>query len=111
MVEAIGALAALGVAIWLLGGIALRILGAVVVFGGIVNATQGEGWGLGVMLSGGVLWLAGHWHFALRHRYWKSPLAESIARRLPLVPNPAAGWGVPGVDTGRARAPVARDAR
>ena len=48
-----------------------------------------------VLLAIGVLfWLVGHWHYALRHHVYKSPLAQRIFQQLlPRRLDPTRGWG------------------
>ena len=78
MVEALAAFAAAAAVFWIVGGVVLRGLGLVTVASGVLVVSQGEVWGILVMMVGIAAWLAGHWHFALRHRFWKSALAEAI---------------------------------
>lgn len=82
-------ISALGIAIlavlgaWLLGGLVLRVGGALLLFGGAVGlAAAGNANGLLVVALGAALWLAGHLHYALRHGAWKSALAGRILEGL-----------------------------
>jgi hypothetical protein len=38
--------------------------------------------GLLTLTIGVVLWLAGHWHYALRHHYYTSPLAQRLFQQV-----------------------------
>lgn len=53
----------------------------------------------GVLLRAGgltIIVLGGHWHYALRHHAYKSPLVERIfCQVLPRRLDPTRGWGVP----------------
>jgi hypothetical protein len=79
MILTLGAVA-LGLLIaWRLGGVLLRAVGAVLIFSGIVAlAVLGDGVGILVSGIGAGVWLAGHWHYALRHQEYKSALARQI---------------------------------
>src|ERR1700683_1435956 len=71
-----GVLVALGV--WLLGGFVLRTGGAFLAVGGLfATATTGSLTMAAATITGTVAWLAGHWLFALRPHYFRSPLARS----------------------------------
>ena len=80
------ALTVIGIAIiavigfWILGGIFLRAGGIVFAFAGVVALiTLHDPVALFMLVLGFVMWLAGHWHFALRHHAYKSPLAHSAS--------------------------------
>lgn len=97
-------LVALGVAvlaglavIWLLGGILLRVGGLLLVIAGALGvALQRDPDGILVLAIGALLWLAGHWHYALRHHAYKSPLARyAFCRWAPEWLDPTANWSVP----------------
>lgn len=77
------AFVALGlVAVWVFGGVLLRLSGIVLALGGIgLVALSGNANGLLVFTIGGALWLAGHWLYALRHGQYKSPLADFLFYR------------------------------
>lgn len=84
---------------WMIGSIALRVLGGLLVLVGLANLAMSTDVGValivGVMALGVVLWLAGHWLFAVKHHVF----ASSIARRLfetvlPRPLNPTRKWGV-----------------
>ena len=77
------AFVALGlVAVWVFGGVLLRLGGIVLALGGIgLVALSGNANGLLVFVIGGALWLAGHWLYALRHGEYKSSLADFLFYR------------------------------
>jgi hypothetical protein len=81
---------------WLFGGVILRAGGAfLALLGALALVLLGNAFGIVILAIGVALWLAGHWHFALRHHAYKSPLAERIFDRLPARFDPTRGWGVP----------------
>lgn len=82
---------------WLLGGFLLRLCGLLLVLGGSVGlAVSGDIAGLLFAAIGALLWLAGHWHYALRHQEFKSPLArQAFCRCAPAWLDPTRGWAVP----------------
>jgi hypothetical protein len=98
-----GILAAL--AVWLLGGITLRLIGAVLAIGGLLDtACTGAPVMALATIIGAVAWLAGHWLFALRHHYYRSPLARRVfVDALPAHFDPTRRWGVPNVPPGARR--------
>jgi hypothetical protein len=64
---------------WTLGGIALRLGGAVIALAGLVGLSlTGNASSVIVLILGACLWLAGHHHFRLRHGAYKSALAERL---------------------------------
>lgn len=68
---------------WLLGGMILRAAGASTVIAGLaVIAITGSLSGGPIVLLGLLAWLARHWLFAVRHRYFRSVLARRILRRM-----------------------------
>lgn len=77
------AFVALGLlAVWVFGGVLLRLSGIVLTLGGIgLVAFSGNANGLLVFAIGGALWLAGHWLYALWHGEYKSPLADLLFYR------------------------------
>lgn len=91
-------------AIWLLGGMLLRIGGLTLVCAGGVGAgVQGDASGVLVLVIGTLLWLVGHWHYALRHQHYKSPLAGYVFLRwAPGWLEPTRNWAVPMVEDDRA---------
>jgi hypothetical protein len=61
---------------WVLGGVLLRLGGLALALASSVGvAVSGNPNGVLVFAIGTALWLAGHWHWALRHGYFKSLLA------------------------------------
>lgn len=67
------------VGFWLFGGVVLRVAGIIFVFVGLVSLVAlANPVALLMVVIGLVMWLAGHWHFALRHHEYKSPLAQRI---------------------------------
>jgi hypothetical protein len=97
------ALTVIGIAIvavigfWILGGLFLRAAGVVCVFAGAVSLIAlRDPTALFILALGFVMWLAGHWHFALRHHEYKSPLAQRIfLQALPPRYDPTRRWAVP----------------
>jgi hypothetical protein len=74
-----GLLALALICAWTLGGIALRLGGAVIALAALVGLSlTGDASGLLVFALGASLWLAGHLHFRLRHGAFKSALAERL---------------------------------
>jgi hypothetical protein len=92
-VVGISVLAAVG--LWFLGGVFLRVGGAILAFVGVVSlATLANPAALLLVVLGFGMWLAGHWHFALRHHEYKSPLAQRIFLQvLPPRLDPTRHWG------------------
>lgn len=88
---------------WVLGGLLLRVGGALLALAGLVGvAVSGDASGLPVSALGLVLWLAGHWQYALRHQELKSPLARQVfCRWTPAWLDPTHGWAVPAEDQQR----------
>jgi len=83
-------------AFWLVGGIVGRIGGLLLVLAGIANvALNSQAGGLLPIAIGAGLWLAGHWHYALRHHTYKSPLARYVfCRWSPEWLDPTRKWAV-----------------
>lgn len=85
---AVLALAIGGGLLWVLGGLVLRLGGALVFWAGLVGLlARGEAAGLLVALLGGLIWLTGQGHHLLRHGGVRSPLAQAMLR--PLVDRPS----------------------
>ena len=64
---------------WLLGGVALRLGGGMMVLVGVAGlAAYGQLAGLFLIVIGFPLWLGGHWLYGLRHERPKSALADRI---------------------------------
>lgn len=82
--------------IWVLGGLLLRIGGLILALGGAAAvALSGNANGVLVFAIGALLWLAGHWHYALRHHEYKSPLARYVfCRWSPSWLDPTRHWAV-----------------
>ncbi len=82
---------------WLFGGVVLRVGGVVFVLVGLISlVTLANPAALLMVVIGLVMWLAGHWHFALRHHEYKSPLAQRIFLQvLPPRYDPTRQWGMP----------------
>ena len=78
-----------------MGGVFLRVAGAFFAFVGVVSLiTLGNPIALFMVVLGFTMWLAGHWHFALRHHEYKSPLARRIFLQvLPPRYDPTRHWG------------------
>lgn len=92
-------------AVWRLGGFVLRVVGITLATCGLVltAATGSPGMAI-VSVLGGIAWLAGHWLYAFRHHYFRSPLARRIfVEVLPAAFDPTRGWGVPNVPPGSER--------
>lgn len=72
-------------AFWILGGVALRSIGGLLCMAAGVGLLFGQGGQTGafvlVAAMGAVLWLAGHWHFAHKFGFYKSPLADRVLDR------------------------------
>jgi hypothetical protein len=85
------------VGLWIFGGVFLRVAGIVFAFAGAISLiTLGDPAALFMVVLGFAMWLAGHWHFALRHHEYKSPLARRIFLQvLPPRYDPTRHWGAP----------------
>jgi hypothetical protein len=92
-------------ALWLLGGVLLRVGGMLFAVGGLLfTATSGSPAMAAASILGGLAWLGGHWLYAVRHHYFRSPLARRIVlRALPATFDPTRGWGVPNISQGSRR--------
>ncbi|MGH2973579.1 MAG: hypothetical protein ACRDLL_01740 [Solirubrobacterales bacterium] len=88
-------------ALWLLGGVVLRIGGLLLALvGGFGIGLQHDANGLFVLAIGALLWLAGHWHYALRHHEYKSPLAGYVfGCWAPEWLDPTRDWAIPVADS------------
>lgn len=91
------------IVLWLFGGALLRLGGLMLTFGGLLStASTGAPAMAAASVLGGIAWLAGHWLFALRNHYFRSPLAQRIfLNALPSSLDPTRRWGVPNVPRGR----------
>jgi hypothetical protein len=96
-------IAAIGIAIiacasfWIVGGVLLRAAGLIIAALAALNlAIAGDPAAILLFVVGLALWLGGHWHYALRHHVYKSPLARRIFYQvLPRRLDPTRGWGIP----------------
>jgi hypothetical protein len=86
----------------------LRAGGVVVaIFGVLVLAVDHSLAGIILLAIGVLLWLGGHWHYALGPHEYKSPLAQRIFQQLlPHRLDPTRGWGWPVTIATRASAIV-----
>jgi len=84
-------------ATWVIGGWVLRTAGAFFALGGLLcTADTGSATMAVATLVGVAAWLAGHWLYALRHHYYRNPLARRIfLDALPSRLDPTRRWGVP----------------
>jgi hypothetical protein len=77
--SALGTLALALICAWAIGGIALRLGGALLALAGLLGLSlSGDANGILVFALGTCLWLAGHVHFRLRHGFFKSVAPESV---------------------------------
>jgi hypothetical protein len=85
------------VGFWIAGGLLLRAGGIIVAsFGVLVLAIDHSLAGIILLAVGVLFWLAGHWHYALRHHEYKSPLAQRAFQQfLPHRLDPTRGWAWP----------------
>jgi hypothetical protein len=64
---------------WALGGVALRLGGALAFWAGLAGLLAGDGAAAAlVVLAGALAWLLGQCHRLLRHGETRSPLARAI---------------------------------
>lgn len=87
----------IGVGFWLFGGLLLRAGGALSLAAGLVIvASTGSLAAAVITVLGGIAWFSGHWLFALRNHYYRSPLARRVFLTvLPLSFDPTRRWGLP----------------
>jgi hypothetical protein len=92
-------------AAWAIGGWVLRTTGAILAVGGLLStAATGAPTMVVATLVGAVAWLAGHWLYAVRHHYFRAPLARRIfLKALPSRLDPTRRWGVPTTRQGAPR--------
>jgi hypothetical protein len=114
-VSVLGILALAAFIGWILGGIVLRLGGLLIAMAGLAGlAISGAVAGVLVFVIGAVLWLAGHWIYALRHQEYKSPLARHLfCRWFPAALDPTRLWASAVIDErpGREAADRRRGAR
>jgi hypothetical protein len=93
-IHLMGMFAAGALAFWVLGGIVLRVGGWVYLAAGTLGVFFGHGVEpLLFLLLGAAMWLLGHWHYALRHGAFKSPVASYVFCRLaPEWMDPMRAW-------------------
>ena len=84
-------------AFWLLGGFVARVGGLLLVFASTASLALNPQMGTVVLIGiGAAMWLVGHWHYALRHQAYKSPLARHIfCRWAPTWLDPTRNWVTP----------------
>lgn len=82
--------------LWLFGGFVARLGGLLLVFAGLANLALSPQLEAPLLIATGALaWMLGHWHYALRHQHYKSPLARHVFCRLvPPRLDPSRGWAV-----------------
>jgi hypothetical protein len=89
VIALIGIVALVALCGWVLGGVALRAAGIFTTLAGLlVMIVDHSGTGLVTAIAGVMLWLAGHWHFAVKHHHFRSPLARRIFAQLPPTLDP-----------------------
>jgi len=95
----IAAIIALGaLAFWVVGSIALRILGVLFIFLGLFGLADRLGVFVSVLVLvvGLIAWLSGHWLYAFREHEYAGSLVERIFFQvLPRRVDPTRGWGFP----------------
>jgi hypothetical protein len=96
----IAALAVALPALWIFGGIVLRLAGLLAFLSGCTGMALGSDPGGAFLVGaiGALLWLSGHWLFALRHQEYKSPLARLLFAWLPSMFDPTRRWAVPAAE-------------
>jgi hypothetical protein len=89
--------AIIGIGLWLVGGPALRLGGATSLTVGLPFAADAGSIMAGLIaVFGGLVWLAGHWLFAARNHYYRSPLARRVfLAAMPRRLAPTRDWGLP----------------
>ena len=83
-------------AFWPLGGFVARVGGLLLVLAGTANLALNPQVGAVLLIAiGAAMWLVGHWHYALRHHAYKSPLARYVfCRWSPEWLDPTRNWAV-----------------
>lgn len=94
IVSTLAVLAFVALLVWTLGGIVLRLAGLLLALVGLLDLVfSGEASAILAFVIGAALWLAGQWHYALRHQEYKSPLARHLfCRWLPAFLDPTRCW-------------------
>ncbi len=92
------------IAIWLVGSIALRLIGLIVTASSLLDLgitastghfTSASGASIAGLLAGPALWLGGNWLSAFKHHHYKSPLAQrTIAIPFSGRLDPTRKWGI-----------------
>lgn len=87
-------------ALWVLGGLLLRVGGLLLALaGGLGVVVQHDASGVFLLAIGALFWLAGHWHCALGHYEYKSPLAGYVFMRWASERlDPTRDWAIPITD-------------
>jgi hypothetical protein len=85
------------IALWLWGGVLARWGGWLFMATGAFGvAVSHDASAIFVFVVGVAMWLAGHWHYAVRHQGYKSPLARYVfCRWAPAWADPTRNWAVP----------------
>lgn len=100
VVEILALLAVALVAAWVAGGLVLRLGGIAVATTGLLLAGTRHPIGLLLAALGVLSWVGGHWHYALRHHTYKSPLARRLFLDvLPTWADPTRNWSIPTTTT------------
>jgi hypothetical protein len=91
--EFVALLAIAVLAVWVAGGLLLRLGGIATATTGSLLAAARHPVGLLLAALGVLLWVGGHWHYALRHHTYKSPLARRLFLDvLPTWADPTRNW-------------------
>jgi hypothetical protein len=102
LIGTLAVIALIAIGVWLLGSIALRLSGLLLVLAGLFGTATGQPAGLLVAVLGGLAWLGGHWLYAFKHHQFRSALAGRLfATGLLARADPTRGWGVPTLPTER----------
>jgi hypothetical protein len=93
LAELIALLAMAVLAVWVAGGLLLRLGGIATATTGLLLAAARHPIALLLAALGALLWVGGHWHYALRHHTYKSPLARRLFLDvLPTWADPTRHW-------------------
>lgn len=97
LAEILGLAVLVFIAGWVFGGVLLRAFGlALLVLGAVGLVVTQDAAAALVLAIGVVMWLAGHWHYAMRHHEYASPLAQRLFQQaLPTRLDPSRGWSLP----------------